>query len=759
MSKSTRIAVALLSCSVLVGAACGDATESDLSGERPPAAEADDVFSFVDGCYALHATPPGSAEGSFLAPSDGGDGFAFTASTVDSAASFYMKASGLGTYVFYDEEEHYLVGDEGAFRRKAELSTALFELDDSFSPGAQWELQVSEVDENRHRLKHAATEQFLTTDGLADSEDRAAVVTLRPTDGCADYPELSLDAEGQPRSRPWDDGSVWGFVETHTHIMSNFSFGGAGIFHGAPFHPLGVEYALPSCERFHGEQGRQDLFGFAFNRQNELDAQTMITALSEGQTPEPNHATDGYPEFTDWPDAHDSSTHQMQYYKWIKRAYMSGMRLMVQHATSNEMICQLIAGEGIQPTRYSCNDMVATDRILKETRRMERYIDAQAGGPGEGWFRIVESPDEAREVINDGKLAIILGIEVSNLFDCYLVPPEGEEQCTREDVVDALDEYEEKGVRSIFPVHKFDNAFSAGDGHRGVIEIGNFAQTGHYSNFVTDCPDVPANFDRGNVQFGGLNDPRDDYFAEPPADVSDFGEEPLGTLLPHADKLGEGELEGDYCMKHGLTDLGRFLIDELMRRGMIIEVDHLPQRSYEETFEILEQNDYPAAGTHGTNNRGKIYELGGVSKFNFDVCADPDNPGSRAEDLNDDLELIREAGAYEAEGFGFDLNGFAGAPGPRFGEDSDCEAPQENPVEYPFDSYGGGVTFTQPQLGERTPDFNTEGLVHIGMIPELIQDVQNTGVTEQELEPLFRSAEGYLRMWEKARERAEAMQN
>ena len=49
---------------------------------------------------------------------------------------------------------------------------------------------------------------------------------------------------------------------------------------------------------------------------------------------------------------------------------------------------------------------------------MQDYIDAQAGGPGKGFFRIVRNPFQARRVINRGKLAVVLGIEVSQPFDC-----------------------------------------------------------------------------------------------------------------------------------------------------------------------------------------------------------------------------------------------------------------------------------------------------------------------------------------------------
>ena len=110
-----------------------------------------------------------------------------------------------------------------------------------------------------------------------------------------------------------------------------------------------------------------------------------------------------------------------------------------------------------------------------------------------------------------------------------------------------------------------------------------------------------------------------------------------------------------------------------------------------------------------------------------------------------------------AEGFGLDLNGFAGARGPRFGPNANCGDPQSDPITYPFTFYGGDVVFEEPTLGNRTIDFNTEGLAHIGLLPEVIQDILGDGVSKEELEPLFRSAEGYIRMWEKAEARAEAL--
>ena len=729
-------------------------------GDASPRAKSsvDPIYRVANRCYALGVTDPGMRRAQSLTISESGDEYVIGEKKPRRGTPFLLRPSGLGTYLLFDKGGAYLVAEDGALLRRPELLSDVLTVDDAFQSEAEWRLEPTGKSRRRFKLQQLQSGHYLTTQGLVASADDAAEVRLSRRKGCADFPEASLDAKGRVRAKPFKDGSLFGFVDTHSHLLSNFGFGGGGIFHGAPFHPLGVEHALPDCELFHGVDGRQDLFGFGFDNQDG-DPADLLLAIATGQTPGPNHATAGWPEFPDWPSTHDSSTHQTQYYRWLQRAWLGGLRLVVQHATSNQIICDLIAGPGTQPIRYPCNDMVAVDRILLETRKMEAYIDAQEGGPGHGWFRIVTSPEEAREVIREGKMAVILGIETSNLFDCFLTPSEAFPACTEQTVIDKLDEYYDLGVRAIFPVHKYDNAFSAGDGHKLIIELGNFIQTGHFSNFTPDCDQgVPAGFDGGPAAFPGLNMPREDYFAPPPNDFSGFPEDPLGTLTPFLPALFEPPGTEEVCQAAGLTQLGEFLITQMMQRGMILEVDHLPRRSYRRAYELLAENDYPAAGTHGRNNFGQLYELGGVSKTGFGRCRSASTPATMDDGFQDRIALIEESGGFPAEGFGLDLNGFAGGPGPRLGDESVCSEPQSDPVTYPFRSYAGDVTFLQPQLGSRPVDFNTEGLAHIGLLPELIEDVRRDGVTDEELEPLFKSAEGYIRMWEKAIERGAALQ-
>ena len=175
--------------------------------------------------------------------------------------------------------------------------------------------------------------------GLSLIEQEIAQINLIPTEECVSYPELSVDAQGEVEYTQFDDGDLFGFADIHSHLMSHLGFG-SGV-HGAPFHRLGVPHALKDCTENHGENGDLDLWGY-FNDGGEVDSLSALTpAILSGRTPGFGHNTDGYPTFTDWPNAPYSSTHQTQYYRWIERAWTGGLRLIVQHAVSNQVICEL----------------------------------------------------------------------------------------------------------------------------------------------------------------------------------------------------------------------------------------------------------------------------------------------------------------------------------------------------------------------------------------------------------------------------------
>src|SRR4051794_34428457 len=122
---------------------------------------------------------------------------------------------------------------------------------------------------------------------------------------------------------------------------------------------------------------------------------------------------------------------------------------MVMSVNENRILCQLQANR-----ETNCNEMDTVRRGLKDLHELQDYVDAQAGGPGKGFFQIVTNPYDARRVINQGRMAVVLEIEVSEPFDCS-----GWQQptCDQAKVDHGLDEMYRQGVRSMLLLNKFDN--------------------------------------------------------------------------------------------------------------------------------------------------------------------------------------------------------------------------------------------------------------------------------------------------------------
>src|SRR4029077_16820449 len=136
-----------------------------------------------------------------------------------------------------------------------------------------------------------------------------------------------------------------------------------------------------------------------------------------------------------------------------------------------------------------CADsMAAIDQQLTDAVAFEAFIDAKSGGPGTGWFRIVRTPAEARQVIVDGKLAVVLGIEVDNLFNCHWANRNDTTgDCSTDGIRRKVKQYYDLGVRHVFPIHNFDNAFGGPATWQDAIDVGNRA-----SERPSGCPASPT---------------------------------------------------------------------------------------------------------------------------------------------------------------------------------------------------------------------------------------------------------------------------
>ena len=151
--------------------------------------------------------------------------------------------------------------------------------------------------------------------------------------------------------------------------------------------------------------------------------------------------------------------------------------MLVNDLVTNGVICSVYPFKD-----RSCDEMTAIRLEAQKTYDMQAYIDKMYGGPGKGWFRIVTDSAQAREVIEQGKLAVVLGVETSEPFGCKQILDIA--QCSKEDIDRGLDELHELGVRSMFLCHKFDNALCGvrfDSGALGTaINVGQFLSTGTF---------------------------------------------------------------------------------------------------------------------------------------------------------------------------------------------------------------------------------------------------------------------------------------
>ncbi|WP_244178271.1 membrane dipeptidase [Marinobacter shengliensis] len=817
ISARQRLLVsAVCASSILLLSACGggDESASDIaqnSEQRPspgnptppspdrttkPYAYENTRFAFANGCYNLQA------DGRFISESSG-QAYGVT-SDPSRAARFYLRPTELGAYLLMSDyqreagqagqfellgisdpggefldtagmfigELSYLVAGLGDTTNLlldpiAPLGGLLRELGESLeytgdqlantdvrpalatvdSPNDLAVWKVNKLQDSEYTLTSAITGLMLgaSEDGLTLSSpslrDTGNAFTFEPAQGCADYPEADLSLDVADKRGPAvylkevdrfknikgiDNDDIFGYVDTHSHI-SAYEFIGGRVNYGAPFHKFGVTHALENCEVAHGPWGTT---GF-------------VELVTSGSGP---HDTQGWPTFNDWP-RYNSLQHHQSYYRWLERAHYSGMKILVNHLVHNEVLC------GINPQKQNdCDPMEAILLQIQRMYEMQNYIDAQHGGPGEGWFQIVTSPAQAREVIGEGKMAVVLGIEMSKVMRCgeFMGVPE----CTAQDIVERLDQLYQLGVRNMFPVHKFDNAFgghlpdlSSGVGIGAVLYGGNLLETGHPIEFE-ECPE-------GTEYVGDETDQNADMQAFGILDQLLFQIDYLGDRFPETPEelkaLDPRQGTGHLCNRRGLTDLGDFLIQELVRRKMMIETDHISRKAAARILDITQKLGYPVINSHGGWGgtealRDRIAAQGGITASFGGVR---ENWVDRlVQDGNRPRPDDQKVGPFGGAGFASDVNGIAQlANNPGSAED---EARL-----YPFTSVDGRVIFHKQKTGDREFGlYDGRGVAHYGLYPDQIADMMLHSNRPQELiddavNQLFTSAEAYLRMWER----------
>ncbi len=587
---------------------------------------------------------------------------------------------------------------------------------------------------------------------------------------------------------------IEGWVDFHTHPLSHLGFGEKAM-HGAPdvgqIIPAGnlscnddpirastPAEALGNCNGTHGGWGLFDnpcgdyLRAFLVNQ--------VDSDYEFGGAWAFDHPHEGYPNFEKWP--HQTSLlHQQMWWEWLKRAHDGGLRVMVALTVNNELLAEIL--NGTPPY----DDRSVAERQIEETIRMvEQHRD---------FMEIARSSSDLLRIVADGKLAVVLGMEVDRIgnFGVNSAPSEAA-------IRDEIRHLHSLGIRYVFPVHLVDNAFGGAAVYHPLFSFANKRANGYHfrvetssdrdviydgSALVDFFPFSPAiTYVSSLITLASLHAALEGIGALPAPCSREhplcFGqvhccssyEAITNIAVPSADLDGYFLVEPGHVNVMGLTARGEIAVDEMMKLGMIIDLDHMSEKTMRRVVEIAEATEpvagagYPLVFGH-TSVRGlrcgedahcserspssillqRVANLGGM----VGAGSAKANPIS----FIDTYLHIQALMGSDSVGIGTDANGFEMLPTTLLTEEAEC-VPDEAASEAFYSAFlptmPAGTDKSKIEGSDREWDYITEcGVAHYGLMPEFLFDIRayHGDRGAQVYEGMMRSTVGFVRMWQK----------
>lgn len=492
---------------------------------------------------------------------------------------------------------------------------------------------------------------------------------------------LSASALAQP---------VQGFVDLHSHLMAEDSFGGSWFWGRAEGN---IDPAVVRCDgnfltKSHGATIVPILSefigldtGWHLGQRRGYDprrCRRIFGITIPGTCPQPH--------FEHWPN-YFSMAHQQMWQGWLQQAHQGGLRVLVVSLADSSLLC---ATTPPNRRRYpACDEMSSVSRQALHVRRFANTYS--------NWVGIAETPAQARALIASGKLALVLSVEITKLY------PTG-------DPLAQLDEWRALGVRSVQIAHHADNRFAGAAPIPKLMSTANTVE--NWLGIQTPVNDIVCRDASGNT----------------------------------------ADCDGDQSLNvRGLSFEGTAFAQALMDRGMILDVAHLSRRAFGDTYNLALARGYPLLYSHthmwstipGNDKNEKflkneeipyIRNTGGMIGLRtgrepastYGTAVPNTCPGS--------VRSFAQSLMYAVDngldvGFGADLNGFIEQMQGRYW----CSADRAL-----IDAAGG------------PNEFHRKGLAHVGLLPALVADLSAVGVPQPYTDHLNRSAETFLQLWERS---------
>ncbi|MBC8066783.1 MAG: membrane dipeptidase [Deltaproteobacteria bacterium] len=565
-----------------------------------------------------------------------------------------------------------------------------------------------------------------------------------------------------------------GYVLTHEHPTQGMAFGGNYAFAGGP-----GNYENGVMEKgYHAECGGCK----AGKKCDHGEAKGNFTAAlgALGSDMGDHKSSDG--------PAYDSFSHLRYSTEWVRAAYdppggkAKGLKIMVALAVENEAMCEQLyyankGNGGPGGDGYACTHGDSVKSMDRQIVALKGWVKANSS-----WMAIAYDAEDARRIVESGKLAIVLGVESEYAF--------GAEDRTF-DPVSRLDHYYDIGVRTFYLAHKINSRLAGADIYRDKGETGgkviraNQAMAGCF--YVDDAvAGFPLKNEDGH-KFCDNTCGKGGFKAGKPTDkcvmkYSELSETNYASLfLGHGDDYfngfkvypkppgfsgaaGSREEHGVERNNLGLSHDGERVVRAAMRYGMILNLDHVSSRSRKDIDLISADFDvYPMNALHNNPNDMLVANGGKL-----------DTPGPNEYDFDKgELGLVKKSHGF----FGLRVGPVDAKDYPKSGVTTNCPKTATEAAKilaYLIDEgldVGYSLDYATVTQGVHSRTFANcgrtlgggkdhlhkygehiaKGLTHIGMMTSWHDELKAVGLADKYMRKLENDGpEAFIQMWERS---------
>lgn len=284
------------------------------------------------------------------------------------------------------------------------------------------------------------------------------------------------DSESQGDSSESEPEPLDGIADLHLHMFAENAFGGGwlhGTARGAPDVALApcdggdpgdhawlrdeLTTLLPECPGITLEELQVQvplIAGIVLGGGALVSEELGAIPGSKGDTGEHAARTKGWPSLESWP-RWDTIAHQQSWEGHLEDAYHGGLRLEVVSAVSFDWLCEALRAENVE--RPECDEMADVHVQLDQINDFASATE---------WAEIALTAADARRIIEEDKLALVVSVEASHIMN------EGDWRAE-------LDKLHAKGVRTLQPVHQLDNRFGGAAPHNQIFQIAQYTENCH----------------------------------------------------------------------------------------------------------------------------------------------------------------------------------------------------------------------------------------------------------------------------------------